>query len=163
MLSLVKLLPEGLRYQALFRIGMSSIPMMGYVRPRLIEHSPEKVVVRINRSRRTKNAYNSLFLGALAVGGDIAAGFFPMKFMFETGHRTIPIMKSASAEYYKRVGTYAHFTCTQGVELYELCRKVVDTGERLEATIVIIVTAPAEFGDEPVAKITQVVSLKKSG
>lgn len=163
LVKLVNLLPEAQRFKVLFRIGMLSIPMMGYVRPRLVALSPESVVVRINLSRRTKNAYNSLFLGALAVGGDCVAGLFPMKFMFETGHRTIPIMKSATAEYYKRVNTYAHFTCTQGVELYALCNEVVATGERLETSIVIIVTAPEEFGDEPVAKITQVISLKNLG
>ena len=72
-------------------------------------------------------------------------------------------MPSRLPEYYKRVNTYAHFTCTQGVELYALCNEVVATGERLEASIVIIVTAPEEFGDEPVAKITQVISLKNLG
>jgi len=158
--AILNLLPEDLRIKILFRIGLMGIPMMGYVRPRIAELSQDKVVVRVNVSRRTRNAYNSLFLGALAVGADCVAGFFPMKFMLETGHRTLPIMKSATAEYYKRVSTYAHFTCTQGRELFELCNQVVSTGERLEAAIVVIVTAPEEFGDEPVARITQVLSLK---
>jgi len=160
---LVSLLPEAQRFKVLFRMGILRVPMMGYVRARLVELSPVSAVVRINLSRRTKNAYNSLFIGAFSVGADCVAGLFPMKFMFETGHQTIPIMKSATAEYYKRVNTYAHFTCMQGVELYALCNEVVATGERLEASIVINVTAPEEFGDEPVARITQVISLKNLG
>lgn len=149
MRAILNLLPDDLRIKILFRIGVMSIPMVGYIRPRLVQLSQDKVVVRVNLSRRTKNAYNSLFLGAIAVGADCVAGLFPMKFMFETGHRTIPIMKSAGAEYYKRISTYAHFTCTQGIELFDLCNQVVLTGERLETTIVVIVTAPEEFGDEP--------------
>ena len=160
MLALIKLLPEPLRTQALFRVGVSALPMMRYVRPKLVELTQERAVVRIDVSRRSKNAYQSLFLGALAAGGDCVAGLFPMKFMFETGHRTIPIVKSASSEYYKRVNTYAHFTCTQGKAWYELCNEVVASGERRDITVNIIVTAPEEFGDEPVARITQIMSVK---
>jgi acyl-coenzyme A thioesterase PaaI-like protein len=160
MLALVKLLPESMRLKALFHIGISLMPMMRYVRPKLIEYSPERIVVRIDVSRRSKNGFNSLFLGALAAGGDCAAGAFPMKFMYETGHRTIPLVKSASSEFYKRVTTYALFTCTQGKELYAVCNDVVASGERRDITVQVIVTAPAEFGDEPVARISQVMSIK---
>jgi len=160
MLALVKLLPESMRLKALFRIGTSVMPMMRYVRPKLVEYTPERMVVRIDVSRRSKNGFNSLFLGAFAAGGDCVAGAFPMKFMYETGHRTIPLVKSASSEYYKRVSTYALFTCTQGKELYEVCNEVVASGERRDITVHVIVTAPAEFGDEPVARISQVMSIK---
>jgi hypothetical protein len=37
---------------------------------------------------------------------------------------------------------------------------VVATGERREFTVHVTVTAPAEFGDEVVAKFTQVMSIK---
>lgn len=110
---------------------------------------------------RSKNSsFNSLFLGALATGGDYVAGLFFMKFMFDTGHRTIPLVKSASSEYYKRVSTYALFTCTQGKELYDVWNEVVASGERRDITVHVIVTAPVEFGDEPVARISQVMSIK---
>jgi hypothetical protein len=160
MLALVKLLPESMRLKAFFYIGISTMPMMRYVRPKLIEYTTERVVVRIDVSRRSKNGFNSLFLGAFAAGGDCVAGAFPMKFMYDTGHRTIPLVKSASSEYYKRVSTYALFTCTQGKELYEVCNEVVASGERRDITVHVIVTAPAEFGDEPVARISQLMSIK---
>jgi hypothetical protein len=157
---LVRLLPESLRYKTFFRTGTSVVPMIRYLRPRLVELSPDQAVVRIDLSRRSKNAYNSLFIGAFMTGSDCVAGLFPMKYMFETGHRTIPIMKSATAEYYKRVNSYAHFTCTQGMQIYDLCNQVVASGQRLELPITVIVTAPGEYGDEAVARITQVLSLK---
>ncbi|MES2047164.1 MAG: DUF4442 domain-containing protein [Pseudomonadota bacterium] len=160
LLALIKLLPESLQIKMLFRIGLSSIPMMRYSGPKLVELTPERAVIRIDVSRHSKNAYNSLFLGAMAAGGDCVAGLFGMKFMYETGYRTIPIVKSVSSEYYKRVSTYAHFTCTQGKEMYEMCNEVVASGERREITIHVIVTAPAEFGDEPVARISQLMSIK---
>ena len=75
LVKLITLLPEAQRFKILFRLGMRDIPMMGYVRPRLVALSPESVVVRIDCFRRTKNTYKSLFLGAIAVGGDCVAGF----------------------------------------------------------------------------------------
>ena len=163
MLALVKLLPEPLRTKALFHVGISILPMVRYVRPKLIELTQERAVIRIDVSRRSRNGYNSLFLGALASGGDCVAGLFPMKYMIETGHRINPIVKSVSSEYYKRVSTYAYFTCTQGKEWYELCNEVVASGERRDITVHVLVTAPAEFGDEPVARFSQIMSIKNLG
>ncbi len=105
MRAILNRLPERLRIKILFHAGLMQIPMMGYIRPKLIEISDAKVVVRVNLSRRTKNMYNSMYLGALAVGADCVAGFFPAKFMLETGHRVPPIIKRSSEEYYKRVNT----------------------------------------------------------
>jgi hypothetical protein len=55
MLALVKLLPESMRLKAFFYIGISTMPMMRYVRPKLIEYTTERVVVRIDVSHRSKN------------------------------------------------------------------------------------------------------------
>ena len=161
MRNILNRLPEALRIKLLFHVGLLQIPMMRGIHPKLIEVSAAKVVVRVTLSRRTKNMYNSMYLGALDIGADCVAGFFPAKFMLETGHRVPPIIKSASVEYHKRVNTYADFTCLQGVELMQLCQKAVSSGERHETTVVVVVTAPKEFGQEPVAKFTYVISLKK--
>lgn len=160
-LALVKRLPESLRTKALFHFGISLTPMIRYVSPRLVEITSDRATVRIDVSRRTKNHVNSLFLGALTAGGDCVAALFPMKFMFETGHPAAPIVKSVSSEYYKKIMKYAHFTCTQGRELYEVCHAAVVSGERREITVHVMVTAPAEFGDEVVARISQVMSIKE--
>jgi len=137
--------------------------MMGYIRPRLVTLTDSKVVVRVKLTNRTKNMYNSLYLGALDVGADCVAGLYPARFMLETGHRVPPIIKSASVKYLKRVNTYAEFTCEQGQELTSICKRVVSTGERLEKEVVVTVTAPKEFDQEPVAIFTYVLSLKYLG
>lgn len=153
-------LPMDVRTRILLRAGLNKIPMMRYIRPKLIELSDARAVVKVNLSRRTKNMYGSMYLGALAVGADCVTGFYPAKFMFETGHRVPPIIKSARANYYKRVKSYVLFTCTQGKELTELCHQVVSRGDRLESSVRIIATAPMEFGQDPVAEFTHILSLK---
>ena len=105
--------------------------------------------------------YNSMYLGALDVGADCVAGFFPAKFMFETGYRIPPIIKSSTVEYFKRVTSEAHFSCEDGKALYDVCKQAVTNGKRIERTVVITATAPSEFGVEPVATFTYLLSLKK--
>jgi hypothetical protein len=105
--------------------------------------------------------YNLMYLGALAVGADCVAGFFPAKFMLESGHPVPPIIKRSSKEYYKRVNAYVHFICTQGVELTQLCNQADSSCERLETTVIVAATAPTEFGLEPIANFTHVMSLKR--
>lgn len=153
-------LPEGLRMKALFFLAVRRIPMMRYIRPRLVELSAHKVVVRVDLSRRTRNLHESMFLGAFSVASDCLAGVFPVRYMFETGHRVPPIVKTSSAQFFKRVSSYAHFTCTQGQELTRACAEAALSGQRIEVPIDVLVTAPTEFGDEPVARINLLLSIK---
>ncbi|MGH8864443.1 MAG: PaaI family thioesterase [Burkholderiales bacterium] len=153
-------LPEPLRTRALFRIGTSITPMMRYVKPKLVELTDARATIRVDVSRRTRNPFNAMFFGALATGADCAASLFPMKFMLETGHRAVPLVKAVHSEYHKKVSGYAHFTCIQGGELREICELALATGERHDIDVNVIVTAPGEFGEEPVARITQVMSIR---
>jgi len=158
---LVNRLPERLRKKVMFRLAVRTVPMMQYVRPSLVELSDSKVIVRVDLSRRTRNLHASMFLGAFSVAADCVAGVFPIRFMFETGHRVAPIVKTTSAEFHKRVTTYAHFICTQGEELTQVCKEATLTGQRIEMPLDVIVIAPKEFGDEPVAKINLMLSIKR--
>ena len=163
MRKLLSMLPEDLRIALLFRLGLAQIPMMRYVRPRLVELTRERVVVAVRLRRRTKNMYGSMYLGALHVGADCVTGFYPAKFMLETGHRVPPIIKTSSATFLRRVNGEALFTCDQGREITQLCERAVASGERLQCDLRIVATAPDEFGDEPAAVFDQVLSLRNLG
>ena len=58
----------------LFLLGFVRIPMIAYVRPKLLSIDENSVRVRIRLRRKTKNHLNSMYFGALAVGADIAGG-----------------------------------------------------------------------------------------
>ena len=58
----------------LFVLGLIRIPIIGFVRPKLIVVNSEQIIVSISLRRRTKNHLNSMYFGALAVGADVAAG-----------------------------------------------------------------------------------------
>lgn len=141
--------------------GAAKIPLLFYVRPAVVELSAEAVTVKIPLRRRTKNHLKSMYFGALAIGADLAGGFLAMQRIRESGEPVSLIFKSLHADFLKRAEGDVHFTCVQGREIAELVKAAVASGERVEMPVEITATVPALLGEEPVAKFTLVLSLKK--
>ena len=59
----------------LWLFGIFKIPLIGYVSPKIIEFTPERMVIRIKLRRRTRNHLGSMYFGALGIGADLAGAF----------------------------------------------------------------------------------------
>ena len=59
----------------LWLFGWVKIPMIAFCRPKIVTWNEDTVVIRIRKSRRTKNHLKSIYFGALMVGADLAAAF----------------------------------------------------------------------------------------
>ncbi|OFZ56757.1 MAG: hypothetical protein A3D92_18590 [Bacteroidetes bacterium RIFCSPHIGHO2_02_FULL_44_7] len=98
----------------LYLLGLLKIPMIGYVKPRVLELTDENVEVRIRLRRRTKNHLNSMYFGALAVGADLAAGVHAFYFAEKSGRKVSLAFKGIHGEFLKRAETDVFFTCNEG-------------------------------------------------
>lgn len=58
----------------LWKLGTFKIRLLAFVSPKVVYFSQEKLVIRIKLNRRTRNHLNSMYLGALVMGGELAAG-----------------------------------------------------------------------------------------
>jgi hypothetical protein len=65
------------------------------------------------------------------------------------------------AEFFKRAEGDVHFTCDQGHEISKLVADAIESAERVESPVNVIARVPDKFGEEPVARFTLVLSLKK--
>jgi len=101
----------------IFLLGLFKIPLIGFVRPRLIELSDEKVAVKIKFRRRTKNHLSSMYFGALAVGADVAGGIHAFYFSEKMNKKVSFAFKSMHAEYLKRAETDVIFECNEGAKI----------------------------------------------
>lgn len=63
--------------------GITKVPMIWYCRPKVIEHTDEKIEIKIPLKRKTKNHLGSMYFGVLAVGADITGGFLAMDPIFQ--------------------------------------------------------------------------------
>ena len=162
MKKVLNMLPEGLKNTAFVRFfGLMKVPMIFWLRPTVVELSDEVTAIKIPLSRRSKNHLNSMYFGALACGADLAGGFAAMKKTMDKGKRVSLAFKEFNAEFLKRAEGDTVFTCKQGLEIDEFVEMVLKSDERHNLPLDIIATCPDVSGDEPVAKFTITLSLKK--
>ena len=83
-------------------LGWFKIPMIGFVSPKLITLNNDTVRVQIDLKRKTKNHFNSMYFGALAVGADLTSGIHAFYFSQELGYKISFAFKGMQAEFLKR-------------------------------------------------------------
>lgn len=146
---------------ALVRLfGLTKIPMIAYLRPRVVRQDREHTEIVIPLSRRAKNHHGSMYMGALAVGGDLASGLQAMLAIKETGRKVSFVFKDATMSFLRRPDGDVHFTCGQGAAVRALIDRTVADGERHDLPIDVVATVPDKSGDQPVATMRFTLSVK---
>ena len=141
----------------LFLLARFKIPMIGFVRPKLVELNDETSEIRIKLRRKSKNHLNSMYFGALAVGADVSAGIHVFYFSKKMKRPVSFAFKSMSAEFLKRAESDITFTSNQGAVVEAAMKKSAETGERINEPIDVIAT---DNSGEAVATFVLVVSVK---
>lgn len=139
--------------------GLMKIPLLWACRPQVVEIDGEKCVVKIRHRRRTRNHERGLYIAALTVGAELAAGILAIRHM-GVGKGKKFIYKDFHADYLKRAEDDVHFTCGDGAALRELSRQAKETGERQNMPVHVTATVPSRLGDEPVARFALTLSIK---
>ena len=97
------------------KFGLLKVPLIWLCRPKVIEHTDERIEVVIRLRRRTKNHLGSMYFGALAIGADITGGFLAMDPIKESGRQIQLIFKDFKADFLKRPEGDVHFYCNDGL------------------------------------------------
>ena len=139
--------------------GITKVPMIWYCRPKVIEHTDEKIEIKIPLKRKTKNHLGSMYFGVLAVGADITGGFLAMEPIQESGRKINLIFKDFKADFLKRPEGDVHFTCNDGLAVKELVDTVSKSSDRHNFKLSIEATVPS-ISSEVVAKFELTLSLK---
>jgi acyl-coenzyme A thioesterase PaaI-like protein len=141
----------------IFLLGLVKIPMIGFVRPSLIELSDEKVAVKIKFRRRTKNHLNSMYFGALAVGADIAGGIHVFYFSELEDSKVSFAFKGMKADFIKRAESDVCFQSNEGDLVRNAINQSKESGERVNQVIHVNAT---DSNAELVATFEMIVSVK---
>ncbi len=144
----------------LWAFGWLKVPMIAWVRPRVLELNEERAIIRIPLSRRTKNHLNSLYFGALCVGADVTGGIHMMYFLNNQMGKLSFAFKDFTAQFLKRAEADVLFVCEDGPLIAQTLKKAELSKERESALVNIIATTPSLLGDEPVARFTLTLSVK---
>tara|TARA_Y100001954_G_scaffold211407_1_gene238254 strand:+ start:231 stop:701 length:471 start_codon:yes stop_codon:yes gene_type:complete len=140
-------------------ISFWKIPLLFYCRPKIVLLTDSKVQFKIKLKRRVKNHLGSMYLGALAVGADLASGYFAFHYLQKYKKSISLIFKDFHADFYKRSMGDVLFTCEMGKEIKDLIDKSLVTDKRLNLPVTVTATVPS-ISDEVVAKFTLTLSVK---
>src|SRR5690554_1953667 len=141
----------------LWLMGMIKIPMIAFVRPKLMLLDDERSQVRIKLKRKTKNHLKSMYFGSLAVGADIAAGLHAFYFAEESGVKVSFAFKAVKAEFLKRATTDVFFNSNEGQLVKQAFDEAMSTKERVNKWIKV---EAKNTDDEIVAVFEMEISVK---
>lgn len=121
----------------LFLIGFLKIRMIWFTRPKVVRFNDEIFAIKLKLSRRTKNHFNSMYLGALAVGADLAAGMVPFYFAKQLKLNLSLAFKFAHANYQKRADSDVYFVLKNPRSFLEIIQELDESRERKNYNIPI--------------------------
>jgi len=121
----------------LWLFGHLKVPMIAYVKPKILEISEEKLIIKIKLRRKTKNHLNSMYFGVLAVGADVAGGLLALFFADQSKRNISLAFKSFKADFLKRPETDVYFVCEEGAKIKEMVERSAQKKERINEMLKI--------------------------
>jgi len=144
----------------LWYFGQFKVPMIGYLKPRLISLTDQKVILKLSLSRRSKNHLNSMYFGALAVGADLAGGVHGLYHAKASGKKVSLAFKSFQANFLRRPESDVYFVCDMGDAVKAMIVESATTGQRINKMVPVIAYTNYPAQPEEVANFTLELSLK---
>ncbi len=141
----------------LFLLGFAKIPIIGFVKPRLIKLDDAEAAVKIRLRRRTKNHLRSMYFGALAVGADVAAGLHAFYFAEKMGKKVSFAFKGMNAEFLMRAESDIVFVSEDGAIVQDAMKRSLEQGERINEPINVLAK---NAKNEIVATFEMIVSVR---
>lgn len=136
------------------------VPMLGYLKPRLIQLTDAEIIVCLPLNRRSRNHLNSMYFGALCVGADLAGGLHGFYYADKKQLKVSLVFKSFQAQFLHRPESDVYFVCREGATIEAMLEESQKTGERVTQPIQI--KAYTDYPDlkESVAEFVLELSVK---
>jgi hypothetical protein len=117
--------------RTLWLFGIFKIPMIGFVGPKLIALSDEEIVLKVPYKRRTLNHLKSIYLGALVVGADLAAGFHAFYIGKAMKRNPSLVFKYIKGDFIQRPMGDVYFVSDDGLKVRDMIERSIKNGERI--------------------------------
>lgn len=141
----------------LFLLGLFKIPLVRYIRPRLLHIDDDDISIQIKLRKRTKNHLNSMYFGALAVGADIAGGLHAFYFSESLGEKISFAFKGMNANFIKRAESDIIFKSSEGKLIQKAVLNSQQTKKRVNQNIKV---EAFNSKNEVIAEFIMIVSVK---
>lgn len=152
---------ELLKYNIFIRsFAFIKIPLLSSVKPKLIELTDEKTVLRLPLNRHNKNHLGVMYFGALCMGAEAAVGLKAAFAIHKKKKRVDFLFKDFKSDFKKRAEGDVHFICDEGRAVEALVDKCLVSGERETQTFRAYAVVPSIDPNEVVAEFSISLSMK---
>jgi acyl-coenzyme A thioesterase PaaI-like protein len=151
------------RQTAIIRLFALRVPALLFLGPRVLELDDEGCAVKIPLGWRSRNHVGSMYFGALCAGADLAGALHAIHVVRERRSKVVVLFKDLRAEFLKRADGDVVFRSREGRRVADAVRQADQSGERITIPVEVVATVPARYGDEPVARFTLGLSMKRKG
>lgn len=140
-------------------IAFFKLPMVFFVRPRLVQYDEQNCTIKIKKTFRTRNHINSMYFGALAVGAELSIAV-PAVFMIQSSKQKVEIVfKSFECEFLKKAHDDVYFKFKEVSAVRSLLETTIKTKERVTQTFEAHAYS-ASHPDEPIMSYRLTMALK---
>lgn len=150
-----------LRETLFVRLFALRVPVLLFLGPRVERLDDDGCEVSIRLRWRSRNHVGSMYFGALCAGADLAGGLAAARLIRERHPRVSLIFADVQGAFLKRADGDVRFTCADGRRIAAAVASADETGERVTLPVEIVATVPSKYGDDPVARFTLGLSLKR--
>jgi acyl-coenzyme A thioesterase PaaI-like protein len=137
------------------------IPMLLFLGPRVMRLDDDGCEVLIPLGLRSRNHVGVMYVGALCAGADLASGLNALRPIRERHRRVVPLFKDLQASFLKRADGDVVFRSDEGRRVAEAVARADQSGERVTIPVEVVARVPEKHGDEPVARFTMGLTLKR--
>lgn len=141
--------------------GLSKVPVLFFLQPKVVELSERNCVIKIPLSWRSKNHLNCMYFGALAAGADCAGGFMAMKIAYANKWPINILFKDFKADFLRRAEGDVYFVCEEGPAIEKMMQAALESGERQNLSVKVTAYVPSDRPQDPVAEFVLTLSAKK--
>lgn len=133
------------------------IPLLYWLKPRVIELNEQRGVIRMPFRRRSRNHVNSMYFGAISVGAELAAGIVVMYHFSKQKEKFTFLFKNFTAEFLKRCEEDVCFVFEEGDKVSQAIAEARRTQQRQN----VLLNVTGKIGEEIVGHFTVTLSLKQ--
>lgn len=144
----------------IWTFGLLKIPLVWWLKPRVMELDNFHCVLMMPLRRRTKNHVGSMYFGAICIGAELAPGALTIHLFKQQKTKFSFVFKAFHAEFIQRCEADVYFTFTQGDLIEKAIKQAELTKERQNVALNITATCPSISGDKPVALFAITISIK---
>ncbi len=121
------------RNALLWSLSSLKLPLLFYIRPKLVQYDQEVCKLQVKLNRRTRNHVGSMYFGALAMGAELSIAAAAVFQIFAARRKVEFIFKNFSCDFLKRADGDVIFVSEMNRQVEELVQKSIQSqGQRVE-------------------------------